>query len=195
MKKFLKSKGFLTAVLSVTCVGILAVCWYVGRDTGEDFVPEESTSAAATQDWQEADPSETSNAEASDHAPTESSANLSAQEETSPMADYPKVAEESGEETVIDFTPTEKAEETAPPAPEGKTVLEDPGEEHPITPAPEVTAPETEAPTNKEPSPGASNENGAVYDPVFGWVVPGQVEQSTMDSDGDPNKMVGNMGN
>lgn len=195
MKKFLKSRGFLTAVLSVACVGILAVCWYVGRDTKEDFAPEESTSAAATQDWQEADPSETSDTETGDRTPTESSASLPALEETSPMAEYPKVAEESGEETVIDFTPTEKAEETAPPAPEGKTVLEDPGEEHPIHPAPEVTAPATEAPASKEPSPGASNENGAVYDPVFGWVVPGQVNQSTMDSDGDPNKMVGNMGN
>ena len=35
----------------------------------------------------------------------------------------------------------------------------------------------------------------AVYDPVFGWVVPGQVNQATVDSSGDPNKMVGNMGN
>lgn len=195
MKKFLKSRGFLTAVLSVACVGILAVCWYVGRDAKEDFAPEESTSSAATQDWQEADPSETSDTETGDRTPTESSAALPVLEETSPMAEYPKVAEESGEETIIDFTPTEKAEETAPPAPEGKTVLEDPGEEHPINPAPEVTAPETEAPASKAPSPGASNENGAVYDPVFGWVVPGQVNQSTMDSDGDPNKMVGNMGN
>ena len=30
---------------------------------------------------------------------------------------------------------------------------------------------------------------------VFGWVVPGQVNQSTADSGGDPNKMVENMGN
>ena len=29
---------------------------------------------------------------------------------------------------------------------------------------------------------------------VFGWVVPGDVQQSTGDSDGDLNKQVGNMG-
>ena len=34
----------------------------------------------------------------------------------------------------------------------------------------------------------------AVYDPVFGWVVPGDVQQSVGDSDGDINKQVGNMG-
>ena len=45
------------------------------------------------------------------------------------------------------------------------------------------------------PPAGTTNENGAVYDPVFGWVVPGQVNQTTVDSSGDPNKMVGNMGN
>lgn len=39
-----------------------------------------------------------------------------------------------------------------------------------------------------------STEDGAVYDPVFGWVVPGNVQQSTGDSDGDLNKQVGNMG-
>lgn len=42
--------------------------------------------------------------------------------------------------------------------------------------------------------PGSSNGSGAVYDPVFGWVVPGDVQQSTGGSDGDLNKQVGNMG-
>ena len=42
----------------------------------------------------------------------------------------------------------------------------------------------------KRQAPGSSNGNGAVYDPVFGWVVPGDVQQSTGDSDGDLNKQV-----
>ena len=49
-------------------------------------------------------------------------------------------------------------------------------------------------PPSNDPVPGSSNGNGAVYDPVFGWVVPGNVQQSTGDSDGDLNKQVGNMG-
>ena len=36
-------------------------------------------------------------------------------------------------------------------------------------------------------------EDGAVYDPVFGWVVPSPIIQMEGDSDGDPNKMVGHM--
>ena len=99
---------------------------------------------------------------------------------------------------MIDFTDTEKFEETPPPVPEGKTEIKDPGQEHTVNPdpsVPEVTAPPAEqAPPSNEPVPGSSNGNGAIYDPVFGWVVPGDVQQSTGDSDGDLNKQVGNMG-
>ena len=77
-------------------------------------------------------------------------------------------------------------------------IIKDPGQEHTVNPdpsVPEVTAPPAEqAPPSNEPVPGSSNGNGAVYDPVFGWVVPGNVQQSTGDSDGDLNKQVGNMG-
>ena len=99
---------------------------------------------------------------------------------------------------MIDFTDTEKFEETPPPVPEGKTEIKDPGQEHTVNPdpsVPEVTAPPAEqTPPSNDPVPGSSNGNGAVYDPVFGWVVPGNVQQSTGDSDGDLNKQVGNMG-
>ena len=73
--------------------------------------------------------------------------------------------------------------------------MENPGPEQPVNTTPEVTAPAPETPANNGPEAGSTNGNGAVYDPVFGWVIPGQVSQSTMDSEGDPNKMVGNMGN
>lgn len=112
--------------------------------------------------------------------------------------EYPKVTSQTEDEVVIDFTDTEKLEETPPPVPEGKTEIKDPGQEHTVNPdpsVPEVTAPPAEqAPPSNEPVPGSSNGNGAVYDPVFGWVVPGNVQQSTGDSDGDLNKQVGNMG-
>jgi len=79
-----------------------------------------------------------------------------------------------------------------------KTEIKDPGQGHAVNPdpsVPEVTAPPAEqTPPSNEPAPGSSNGNGAVYDPVFGWVVPGDVQQSTGDSDGDLNKQVGNMG-
>lgn len=200
MKNFIKSKRFIVSSLSVVCLVILAACWFVSREPNKDFVPEES-SPIASQDWQET--SATSGL-------AEKPSNAYVPPTTEPTDAYPKVVEviedESAEETaqktpaemtktvVIDFTPTEKPAETPPPAPEGKTVVEDPGPEHPVTPAPEVTAPAPEIPASTEPVPGTDNGKGAVYDPAFGWVVPGGVNQSAVDSDGDPNKMVGNMG-
>ena len=116
---------------------------------------------------------------------------------SSTSSDWSDGGVQSGE-VEIDFTDTEKPEETPPPVPEGKTEIEDPGEEHEVNPdpaVPEVTAPPAEESTSSnEPAPGSSNGSGAVYDPVFGWVVPGDVQQSTGDSDGDLNKQVGNMG-
>ena len=105
---------------------------------------------------------------------------------------------ETEDEVVIDFTDTEKPETTPPPAPEGKTEREDPGEDHPVNSDPEVpkvtTPPAEKEPANNEPAPGASNGSGAVYDPVFGWIVPGNGQETIGDSDGDINKQVGNMG-
>ena len=111
------------------------------------------------------------------------------------MDDYQSVAEESEQLVVADFFPTETKDETPPPPPEGKTVITDPGEDHPVNQAPETAPSSTDTGKDSTPPAGTTNENGAVYDPVFGWVVPGQVNQATVDSSGDPNKMVGNMGN
>lgn len=191
MKNFFKSKGFLIAVLSIACLGILSVCWYVSRDRSPDFQPEEQEIITDSQDWQENADSgkETTGNSTGAYTPPTQSGTAEA------LGEYPKVEAESEDEVVIDFTPTEKPEETPPDVPEGKTIMEDPGPEHSLNTDPKVSAPEPETKADNEPAAGSANENGAVYDPVFGWVVPGQVSQSTMDSDGDPNKMVGNMGN
>lgn len=183
MKKFFKSRGFIITTLSVLCIAILGICWYTGRDKTAAFVPDDSPPAAVSSEWLESG-TETEAETTSTPPATTTSAETEA---------YPIVEETSPEETVISFTPTKKPAETAPAAPEGKTILEDPGTDHPINPAPEVTAAPTEAPAPTEQAVGSTNQEGAVYDPVFGWVVPSEVIQSTIDSDGDPNKMVGNM--
>ena len=123
---------------------------------------------------------------------------MAARQSTDAEEEYPKATSQTEDEVVIDFTDTEKPEDTPPPVPEGKTEIKDPGQGHAVNPdpsVPEVTAPPAEqAPPSNEPVPGSSNGNGAVYDPVFGWVVPGNVQQSTGDSDGYLNKQVGNIG-
>ena len=190
MKKFFQSKGFIVSALAVLCVAILGVCWFVSRDRSEEFRPDESPPSSTSSDWSDGGvQSGVGSGGADAYAPGQSSGS---------EEEYPKVTSETDDEVVIDFTDTQKPEDTPPAVPEGKTELEDPGEDHPVNhdPAvPEVTAPPSEeSPSSSEPAPGSSNGSGAVYDPVFGWVVPGNVQQSTGDSDGDLNKQVGNMG-
>ncbi len=193
MKKIFKSKGFLVSVLAAACIAILAARLYVSRDKDAPFQPEETPVSTESQDWQETSESSATREEESHGA--NAYAPPASQESLEASADYPKVSEESANEVEISFTPTKKPEETPPAAPEGKTIIEDPGEEHPINSNPEITMPEPETSADTGPAAGDTNGDGAVYDPVFGWVVPGQVNQITMDSDGNPNKMVGNMGN
>ena len=188
MKKFFQSKGFIVSSLALLCVTILGVCWFVSRDRTGDFRPDESPPSSVTGDWSDGGTQTDGDNGADAYAPGQS---------TDAKEEYPKVTSQTEDEVVIDFTDTEKPEESPPPVPEGKTEIKDPGQEHTVNPdpsVPEVTAPPAEqTPPSNEPAPGSSNGNGAVYDPVFGWVVPGDVQQSNGDSDGDLNKQVGNM--
>ena len=216
MKKFLTSRGFMISTLSVLCIAILGICWYAGRDRTGDFAPDDSPPSSLSSEWDENNTAQESKMADMETAERTQSVSPRPSTTAAETEEYPKVAEKNPEETVISFTPTKKSEETAPPAPEGKTILENPGPEHPINPAPKETtsAPETPAvtdPAATEPAPSqpaptqpapteppvtesaATHPAGAVYDPVFGWVVPSEVIQSTITSDGDPNKMVGNM--
>ena len=188
MKKFIRSKGFLLSVLAAACIGILTICFVVNRDTDNDFQPEEIASNTETQELQV---TPTPAASTERPAPTHTPAPVVTKD---PMEGYPKVVDDSEDEVVIDFTPEGEElqpETPEPPAAEGDAT--DPSA--PPTYAPEATEPEPTAPPtqNNTPAPGSTNENGAVYDPVFGWVVPSQIEQTTSDSNGDPNKMVGDM--
>lgn len=192
MKKILKSKGFLATVLSVSCIAILIACFWVSRDTKTAFLPDEPPPDTAQENWTDTPESVT---ESNSWNPPKSS--KPTQEDTDrKLEEYPKMTEENEQEVVFDFIPSETKEESAsPPPPEGKTIMANPGEDHPLKPTPEADASSADAGKDSTPSAGSTNENGAVYDPVFGWVVPGQINQSSIDSSGDPNKMVGNMGN
>ena len=163
MRNFIKSKGLLFSVLAIACVGILVTCLLMNREQKSDFQPE-TISANADSPEVSATPSPAANVGNSANTSTPAPAATK-----DPMEDYPKVVDESEDNDVIDITP------------EGEDLE---------TETPEPTAPPAQ---NNSPATDSSNGNGAVYDPVFGWVVPGQVEQTTADSSGDPNKMVGDM--
>lgn len=171
MKKILKSKGFLVTAFFVSCIAILAACWLARREPKTAFLPDEQPPDATQEEWK--DTPKTAEDDSRNHTDAGIPGQSNAEEK---LEEYPKVAEESKQEVVIDFVPAETKDETPPPAPE-------------TPPSP------TDNGMDNTPAAGSTNENGAVYDPVFGWVVPGQVNQSTVDSSGDPDKMVGNMGN
>lgn len=185
MKNFIRSKEFLLSVLIIACIGILIICFVVNRDTDNNFQPEEIASNTETQET----PAPATNTESP--APSHTPAPATTKD---PMEEYPKVVDESEDKVVIDFTP--ESEELQPETPEPPTAEGDTADPSaPPTYTPAETEPEPTAPPaqNNTPAPGSTNENGAVYDPVFGWVVPGQVEQTPADSSGDPDKMVGDM--
>ena len=135
MKKFFQSKGFIVSSLALLCVTILGVCWFVSRDRTGDFRPDESPPSSVTGDWSDGGTQTDGDNGADAYAPGQS---------TDAEEEYPKVTSQTEDEIVIDFTDTEKLEETPPPVPEGKTEIKDPGQEHTVNPdpsVPEVTAP------------------------------------------------------
>lgn len=190
MKKIFKSKGFTVGVLSVSCLAILIACFWVSREPKADFLPDEPPPNAVQKEWVDTLKPVTESSQSRKDDNSSNQGNASGKQE-----EYPKVANESEQEVIIDFTSTDTTEETAPPPPEGKTVIGVPEEEHSLVPASETEPSSNDTKKESIPSAGSTNEKGAVYDPVFGWVVPGQVNQISVDSGGDPNKMVGNMGN
>lgn len=188
LKQFLTSKPFLLGMLAILCVGILIVCLTVGRDRGSEFVPEPPTTSAPTDGWDE-------NGGAPSSVPSEGGGLEAVLPSEEPEPSFPLVSGETEQQTVVDFTDPDPNKPEAPPAPDGKTVQEDPGPEHPVNSNPTVTPPPTPEPSQPSgPQSGDTNDQGQVYVPGFGWVTPSKVEQIPIDSDGDPNKMVGQMG-
>lgn len=182
LKNILKSKGFLVYAMVIAILAVLAICWFAGRKPANSFQPEEPAVGNVTTNWQDTP------------SPTANPGNTGYHPETSGTPEaYPKVVAEDDAEIIIDFTP--EAAELQPELPDPPISHDDatnPSE--PPSYEPEDTAPAPSSPAPQTPEAGSSNGNGAVYDPVFGWVVPGDAQPSVGDSNGDINKMVGNMG-
>ena len=200
-KNIFKAKAFHAAALSAACIGILAATFLIGREDKASFRPEEPTPGPIAQEWQETpSPTVPAGSQATpvpaenSASPTGTPAAIQERHQHDVLESYPKVTEETEQMVSIDFTPeTEELQPEPPEAPTAEGDATDAGQ--PPTYAPEELEPTpTASPAQPAvPAAGASDGNGAVYDPVFGWVVPSTVEQNTMDSSGDPDKMVGNM--
>ena len=106
MKKFFQSKGFIVSSLALLCITILGVCSFVSRDRTGDFRPDESPPSSVTGDWSDGGTQTDGDNGADAYAPGQS---------TDAEEEYPKVTSQTEDEVVIDFTDTEKPEDTSPP--------------------------------------------------------------------------------
>ncbi len=194
LKNIVTSKPFIAGSLTVLCVGILTVCLILQGNEKTEFIPAPSSSEAPVESWSE------------NPSPTESGKEIKTSDNvatsTPKNEEYPKVEESDDNKTVVDFTDPSPEKPETPPAPEGKTEIADPGSSHPVqkdtavTPTPSKQQPKKETKQESKPStpaPGSKNEQGQIYDPVFGWITPSDVQQETIDGDGDPEKMIGEM--
>ncbi|MDD4509476.1 MAG: hypothetical protein PHY23_00935 [Oscillospiraceae bacterium] len=176
-------KSFIIAGLCVACVGILAVCFVLTRDKTPEFVPD-PLPLDTQSEWKE-----TGGKDNGSGAVTDNQTPGSASEE------YPKQTEDADGNVEVEFTPS--GEDLKPEPPEVPTA--DADNTNPAAPPvyteEEIKPPVETPPTLSDtPTPGSRRADGAVYDQAFGWVMPSEVVQIPIDSEGDPNKMVGEMG-
>ncbi len=210
MKKNWKSKGTIIG-LAAACILIAGTCLVVKmKKDGGSFDPGKPPDETVSE-WEEAG------------RPDEREAESRAVWQERENGKHTQTEPDSRDEVVIEFTteparpetpeaPVPQGELTDPSAPpsyekEAETVPEEnlpeengripeeqtPAEQKPEVPESETPKPETSKPSESTPQMDGVREDGAVYDPVFGWVVPSPIIQSEITSDGDPNKMVGHM--
>ena len=202
MKKLITSKPFIAGALAVLCISILSVCIFWGKGKQTVFLPDEPIPLGSIESWTEnhALTDETNGIETetvgydlelwvSNTQPWQQTGSQT----STTQEEYPQVDVKTPNEVVINFTdptpyraPAPAASGTNPdnnPTPPTQPPVPD---DHPLANLP--TSPPADT-----PSAGSTNGSGEVYDPVFGWVRPGRVEQTEIDSPGDPNKMVGSM--
>lgn len=185
------------AALSILCIGILGGTFLMNNRPKTDFVPAASEESSEGS-WSEP---QTKPAQASIPKTPESQEPLL---ETGSPADEIQVVASEGDEVLIDLTPpvTKPAAEAAPaetgPAkrcPDKPVAATSAPETVPETsPVPDSTVNQEPAPTEApapESTPAADDHAGQVYDPVFGWLTPGDPQADVLDNDGDVNKQIG----
>ena len=215
MKKIWKSKGTIIGLAAV-CILIAGTCLIVRmKKDGGSFDPGRPPDETVSE-WEEADspnqeekkPDSSTDWKEQETLPqkeTENRDEVVIEFTTEPMQpetpEAPEAPEPQGELTDPSSPPTyteevevqpegrlpettESLPQEAPPETQTEASAEQPStvQEEPAQDQPEST-----------PQMDGVREDGAVYDPVFGWVVPSPIIQSEITSDGDPNKMVGHM--
>lgn len=194
MKKVIKTKAFLAGCLSVLCIAILATSLLWRGGSQSEFVPDAFENPDSTAHWTEASGD---NAQAFEQSKSIVEKTLTTDQVSNQQDAFPKILEENEEEVVIEFTPVIPYSEPHPEKPiEDLIIYDDPGdpplEEIPPNLGTTVKPPNSNAATS-ENSNSNGNNNGNLVDPVFGAIKPVESESISIDSDGDPNLIIGDM--
>jgi len=185
MQKSKNPKMFIVGTAAVIFICVLTFFFVGGKNGRSEFIPESPEPVAVIESWTENTTSTIENTENSRNNPF----NQPTEKQTTIQTEEPTQTEETTESAVIIYF----NEPTPPKEPPPDITGTNPDEPAPAESPDHVGQPH-DNPVPDSTVAGNRNNKGEVYDPVFGWVTPGKAEQKNVDSQGDPNKMVGNMG-
>ena len=195
MKKIFSSKSFIPITLTVICLCILAVCLIINSQKAESFDPDPTSTSDVSDSFTdnktekpkgvEPAPVGTKNPVEATLKPSESNQITESQ--------FPAITEEDKDKVIIEFTDPSPPSEAPPETP--GTAEEHVDHDSVPTQTPNIDGvPNGGSSTPGIPVPGSVNDQGQIYDSVFGWITPSSGDTVDMDNDGDPNKQVGDMG-
>lgn len=183
-KKIFTSKVLKIGGLCILCAAIITSVLYWKTTNTSNFTPEADTGVETNSEWT----APTSNPPAAEDSQKPTDEPTTATDGTQENAsDNYQVVSESEDEVIINMTPPAKKTTPKDPAPPAdKAVTNNPTPNAPATSGNGATSKPKQTPKPEQP--------GKVYDPVFGWTDLAPVETQEVDSTGDPDKMIGDMG-
>lgn len=188
-----KKTIFTISGIAVLCAAILTGVYFLQREPGAEFIPASTEEKTGSDTWEEKMDNETRlPIEASSEA-AQIEGDISDQTQTIVQEDETGVAASLSDNKTKEEAAAEKPQEKSVTTDDTTNPDKQPEYDTPA-PAPETPATPTEEPVTSENSSSTDEHSGQVYDPVFGWVTPSDVQQDNIDSDGDINKQIGTMG-
>ena len=167
LKKYLTKPNLIALGLGVACIAVLIGAFFLTRSPEKVFVPDPSFEVPAGSEWVEPG-----------KVPIVTPGDITS---TPGIEDY-----DEGEVIETNLTDVDLSRPPEPDAPVPTGDITDPDA------VPEYDEDQIN-PSNAGPKSGETNENGQIYDPVFGWITPQPSQGIPSDNNGDPDKQVGNM--
>lgn len=173
--------------LSALCIAALVGVYFLTREPENEFVPASTETGTTTDTWGE-------NADMDALLPDDPDGNTS--QVTGTVSDNTQeVISEDESGTVSSLSGSTTKEDSTNNKPVEKPKTTDDTTNPTKQPEYDNDIPQTpDNDNNTSPADDSSNPHpGQVYDPVFGWLDPGNTNQDTVDSDGDISKQIGTM--